>query len=114
MVDVVAKSKYLRVSPKKVNRVLAVIRNKRAIEGQKILKLLPHSAARYVLKTLNSAIANAEHNNELEKNELVISKAVVSEGIRLKRFRARARGGAAKIIKRTSNIEITVRAKEEK
>lgn len=111
--EVVAKAKYLRVSPKKVNRVLAVIRKKNAVDGINMLKLLPHSAARYVLKTLKSAVANAANNNDMDENDLIISKAVVSEGVRLKRFRARARGGAAGIVKRTSNIEISVKAKEE-
>jgi large subunit ribosomal protein L22 len=110
--EVVAKSKYLRISPKKVNRVLNVIRKKPVVESMKILKLLPQAAAVYVLKTLSSAVANAKTNNNLDELNLVVSKAIVGESVRIKRFRARARGGAASIVRRTSNIEIAVKQRE--
>lgn len=112
--EVSATAKYIRVSPKKVNRVLAVIRNKPASVGLKILKLLPHRSAAHVRKALMSAVANATNNNDLSENDLIISKAIVGEGMRLKRFRARARGRAAGIVKRTSHITISVASKEEK
>lgn len=111
--DVVAKSNYVRISPKKVNRVLAVIRNKSVMESINILRLLPHNGARFVLKTLNSAIANAKNNYKMIPASLIISKAVVNEGVRLKRMQPMARGSAGAILKRTSNIIIALKAKEE-
>ncbi|HAR62703.1 MAG: 50S ribosomal protein L22 [Candidatus Margulisiibacteriota bacterium] len=112
--EVVAKAKYLRISPRKVNRVLAVIRNKEVSVSMNILKLLPHAAARVVLKTLKSAVANAKNNADLTVGNLVISQAIVGEGLRMKRFQPMARGSAGAILKRTSNITIAVKSREVK
>jgi len=104
--EVQALTKYVRLSPKKARDITREIQGRRAAEAQQILKFIPRKAARIVGKTLNSAIANAENNNNLSGEDLIISKAVIEEGPTLKRFRAGARGSAKPIKKRTSHIRI--------
>lgn len=104
-----AEAKTLRITPLKVNRVLKLIRGKKALEGLTILQFLPHSAARYAEKVLKSAIANAEHNNKLTKENLVIAQALANNGTLLKRFRAGGKGRAQRIKKYTSHIRIAVK-----
>ena len=70
-------------------------------------------AAKFVSKALNSAIANAEHNNNLDIDELKVSTIFVDEGPTLKRWRARARGRAAKILKRSSHISLVLEVMED-
>ncbi|GBR72408.1 50S ribosomal protein L22 [Candidatus Termititenax spirochaetophilus] len=104
-----AEAKMLRIAPRKVDRVLKLIRGKKALEGLTILQFLPHSAARYTEKVLKSAIANAEHNNKLAKDSLVISLAVANGGTLLKRWRAGGKGRAQRIKKYTTHIKIAVK-----
>ena len=104
--EVQALTKYVRLSPKKARDITREIQGRRAAEAQQLLKFIPRKAARLVGKTLNSAIANAENNNNLSGEDLVISKAVIEEGPTLKRYRAGARGSAKPISKRTSHIRI--------
>lgn len=73
-----------------------------------LLAVTPKKAARLVLKTLKSAIANAENNNNLRAESLVVKQAVVGEGVTMKRFRPKARGSAGPIRKRTSHIKIVL------
>lgn len=104
--EVQALTKYVRVSPKKAREITREIQGRRAAEAQQLLKFIPRKSARLVAKTLHSAISNAENNNNLSGEDLVISKAVIEEGPTLKRFRAGARGSAKPIQKRTSHIRI--------
>lgn len=104
--EVQALTKYVRISPKKARDITREIQGRRATEAQQLLKFIPRKAARLVAKTLHSAIANAENNNNLSGDSLVIRKAVIEEGPTLKRFRAGARGSAKPIAKRTSHIRI--------
>ena len=104
-----AEAKTLRITPMKVNRILKLIRGKKAVEGLTILQFLPHSAARYVEKVLKSAVANAEHNNKLNRDGLVIAEAVANSGTLLKRWRAGGKGRAQRIKKYTSHIRIVVK-----
>lgn len=104
--EVQALTKYVRVSPKKARDITREIQGRRAAEAQQLLKFIPRKAARLVAKTLHSAIANAENNNNLAGDNLIIRKAVIEEGPTLKRFRAGARGSAKPIAKRTSHIRI--------
>ncbi|MBH54987.1 MAG: 50S ribosomal protein L22 [Opitutaceae bacterium] len=104
--EVQALTKYVRVSPKKAREITREIQGRRAAEAQQILKFIPRKSARLVAKTLHSAIANAENNNNLSGEDLVISKAVIESGPTLKRYRAGARGSAKPISKRTSHIRI--------
>jgi large subunit ribosomal protein L22 len=98
--------RYARISPFKAREVTREIQGLPATDALDILKFTPKKAARLVTKTLQSAIANAENNNNLRAETLVIKEAVVGEGPTIKRFRPRARGSASPIHKRTSHIRI--------
>jgi ribosomal protein L22 len=103
-----AQAKYVRSSPRKARLVVDHIRGKSVDEARAILAHTPRAAAVPVLKVLESAIANAEHNHELLPEELRIHQVMVDEGPTLKRFRPRALGRATKIRKRTSHITINL------
>jgi ribosomal protein L22 len=103
-----AQAKYVRSSPRKARLVVDVIRGKSVEEARAILVHTPRAAAEPVLKVLESAIANAEHNHELLPEELRIHQVMVDEGPTIKRFRPRALGRATKIRKRTSHITINL------
>ena len=108
-----AVAKQVRIAPRKVRLVIDLIRGKEAGEAVSILRHTPKKSSPVVEKLLNSAIANAEHNYEMEPDNLVISKAYVDEGVTLKRFRPRAMGRASRINKRTSHITLVLTEKEE-
>ncbi|MEA2483704.1 MAG: large subunit ribosomal protein [Thermoleophilaceae bacterium] len=103
-----AQAKYVRSSPRKARLVVDHIRGKSVEEARAILAHTPRAAAVPVLKVLESAIANAEHNHELLPEELRVFQVLVDEGPTLKRFRPRALGRATKIRKRTSHITINL------
>ncbi len=103
-----AVAKYIGTSPYKVRQVVNLIRNKDVEAAQVELLLCDRGPAHEVSKLLNSAIANAEHNNQIPAEELKVSEAFVDEGPTLKRFRARARGRGTRIFKRTCHITIIV------
>jgi large subunit ribosomal protein L22 len=107
-----AVARYVRIAPRKVRQVADEIRGKHVDEAINILQFTPRSAAGVLLKVLNSAIANAENNHDLNRGNLVVSQAYIDQGPTLKRFRARAQGRAAAILKRTSHITIIVEEKE--
>lgn len=111
--EVKAVSKYIRVSPRKARVVVDLIRGKQIERAREILMFSDRAVAETVLKTLNSAVANAEHNNNLRPSNLVVKKAYVDEGPTLKRIRPRAKGSASRINKRTSHITIIVAPREE-
>lgn len=102
-------AKYVRTSPQKVGVVLDLIRGKGVKEASAILKYTPRDAAVDVLKVLKSAVANAENNNELDAENLIVAEAYVGPGPTLKRFRPMDHGKAFRIHKRTSHITIVVK-----
>lgn len=104
--EIQAVTKYVRMSPKKVREVALEIQGQKATEALSLLQFIPRKSARLIAKTLKSAVANAENNNNLSSDSLVISRALVEAGPVLKRFRAGARGSAKPIRKRTSHIRI--------
>jgi large subunit ribosomal protein L22 len=106
-------AKTVRIAPRKVRLVVDLIRGKQIGEAFAILNHTPRSASPVVEKVLKSAVANAEHNYDLDVNNLVISEVFVDEGPTLKRFRPRAMGRASAINKRTSHITIVVSEKKE-
>jgi large subunit ribosomal protein L22 len=108
-----AEARQVRISPRKVDRILRLIRGKSAVQAQTILKFLPQFGARHAEKVLNSAIANAEHNNKISKDALTIVTAVANNGVMLKRFRAGGKGSAKRIKKYASHIVIELKAKGE-
>lgn len=106
-------AKTVRIAPRKVRLVVDLIRGKQIGEAVAILNHTPRSASPVVEKVLKSAVANAEHNYDLDVSKLVISEVFVDEGPTLKRFRPRAMGRASAINKRTSHITIVVSEKKE-
>ena len=107
-----ARASNVRVTPMKARRVVALIRDLPTDEALSILKFAPQSASEPVSKVLASAIANAEHNFQLDPESLFVSNAFVDEGPTMKRFRPRAQGRAYRINKRTSHITIEVESVE--
>ncbi len=103
---VTAKLRHLRITPRKVRLVADLIRGKRAEESQNILNFTIKKAASPILKLLRSALANAKNSFQLDEANLYISKILVDEGQKYKRWRARARGSANQIQKKTSHVTI--------
>jgi large subunit ribosomal protein L22 len=104
--EVKAVTRYVRIAPRKVRIVTELVKGKSAEEALTILKFLPKKAARLVSKTLQSAVANAEQNPNVDVDTLYIKRIYVDGGPSLKRWRARAMGRATRILKRTSHITI--------
>ena len=107
-----AVSRYVRIAPRKARIVVDLVRGKSVPQAREILAFCERAAAETVVKTLNSAVANAEHNNHLRGDNLVVKAAYV-EGPTLKRIRPRAKGSASRINKRTCHITIVVAPREE-
>ena len=101
-----AVAKYIRISPTKVKIVVDLIRGKSVAEAKAILMATRRAASEPVLKVLNSAVANAENNLELSKDNLYVAEVYADQGPTLKRFQPRARGRAMQILKRSSHITI--------
>lgn len=108
-----AVAKQVRVAPRKARLVIDLIRGKEVGEAFAILRNTPKAASPIVEKVLKSAIANAEHNYEMEPENLFVESVFVDEGTTLKRFRPRAMGRAGRINKRTSHITVIVSEKKE-
>ena len=103
-----AHAKYVRISPRKVKIVIDLIRGKSVQEAQAILTYTPKAASPVVLKLLNSAIANAENNLEMNRNDLYVAEVYANPGPTLKRYVARSRGSASPMLKRTSHISVVL------
>lgn len=101
-----------RIAPRKVQIVLDLIRNKPVDVALATLELTPKAASPIVAKLLKSAIANAENNNNMNRDSLYVSECYVNAGPTLKRIMPRAKGRAFRINKRTSHITIAVSEKE--
>ena len=101
-----AKVRHIRISASKVKIVIDLIRGKTVAEAIAILKATPKAASPVVEKLLNSAIANAENNLGLMRDDLYIAEVFADQGPTMKRFRPRAQGRASRIRKRTSHITI--------
>ena len=93
-------AKNVKVTPRKARLVVDLIRNKDVAEAKAILKLTNKQATEVVLKVLNSALANAEHNYSMDTNNLYVKTAYVTDGLRMKRMLPRAKGRGDVIIKR--------------
>ena len=106
-------SRMLRVSPQKLNLVAQLIRGKKVATALADLTFSQKRIARDVKKCLESAIANAENNHDLDVDALVVSEAYVGKNLVLKRMRARARGRAGRILKPFAQITVVVRQVEE-
>jgi len=110
--EATARVTYVRMTPRKVNIVLDLIRNQPVEKALAILKYTPRAACEPTLKLLKSAIANAENNLNMDPELLYVAQATVGQGPTLKRMRARAKGSGARINKRTSHITLVLREAE--
>jgi large subunit ribosomal protein L22 len=106
--QVSAKIKNIRISPQKARLVADQVRNQSVSAALELLTFSRKKSSDIIKKALESAIANAENNNGADIDELRVAQIFVDEGVRLKRFHARARGRGNRILKRTSHITVTV------
>ena len=104
-------AKYERISPLKVNFICKEIRGKNVDEALAILRFTPKRGARLLEKVLKSAIANAEHNFNMDRDILYISEAYANDAPVMKRWRPKAKGSAYPILKRSSHIGVVVKEK---
>jgi large subunit ribosomal protein L22 len=111
--EAVAVTRNLRISPQKLNLVAQSIRGRNAEAALSELTFSKRRIAADVKKTLQSAIANAENNHQLDVDRLYVAEATVGKSFVMKRFRPRARGRAGPIIKPFSNLTVVVREREE-
>jgi len=99
-------SKYIRMSPSKIRRVLRQLEGKTYAEALLVLQFMPYTSCRPIIKVLRSATANAKNNFGLDETQLIVKSAFVDKGPTMKRFRPRAQGRAYRILKATSHITI--------
>jgi large subunit ribosomal protein L22 len=104
--EVRAVSKYVRISPRKVHKVIGAVKGKPVESGIQILKFMPQKAASMLEKIVRSAVANADNNADIDIDLLVIRNIIADQGPSLKRWKARARGRGTRILKRTSHITV--------
>ena len=106
--EIRAVSKYVRMSPSKIRRVLRQIQGKTYSEALLLLEFMPYASCAPIIKVLRSATANARNNFGLDEKRLVIKSAFADQGPTMKRFRPRAQGRAYRILKATSHITIVM------
>ncbi|MCL5256977.1 MAG: 50S ribosomal protein L22 [Chloroflexi bacterium] len=111
--EVKSTGKYIRMSPRKVRLVTEAIKGRPAEEALVTLRYMPQAAAVAVAKVLKSAVANAENNYNLAAEDLYISRATADEGPTMRRMRSRARGRWDRVLKRSTNITVIVKEREE-
>ena len=112
--EITAKLNYLRIAPRKMRLLVDLIRGEKIEKAITLLDFSIKKGSKPLKKVLEQAVANAENNFQLEKPSLYISKITIDEGPKLKRWRARARGRAARIEKKTSHISLTLSEVKEK
>ena len=110
--EATAKATYVRISPRKVQIVLDLIRKQPADKAMAILQYTPKAACEPVMKVLKSAMANAENNHNMDVSRLYVAECFVCPGPILKRIRPRAQGRAFRILKRTSHVTLVLKEQE--
>ncbi|WP_337918540.1 50S ribosomal protein L22 [Actinopolymorpha pittospori] len=108
-----AVARFVRITPRKARRVVDLIRGRSAEDAVTMLRFAPQAASEPVRKVLESAMANAEHNLQLGRNTLRVTRAYVDEGPTMKRWRARAQGRPGPLEKRTCHITVVVEPVQE-
>jgi len=103
-----ARARYVRTSASKARRVVDLIRGMKTDEAEAVLRFAPQAASEPVRKALMSAVANAQHNQDLDRGSLWVSEIYVDEGPSAKRIRPRAQGRAYRVLKRTCHITVVV------
>jgi len=106
--EVRAVSRYIRMSPSKVRRVLRQLKGKTYPEALTLLEFMPYASCAPIIKVLQSATANAKNNRGFDEKTLVVKSAFANQGPTMKRFRPRAQGRAYRILKSTSHITIVM------
>jgi large subunit ribosomal protein L22 len=106
--EIFAITKNIPMSAQKMREVVRQIQGMPVLQAEAVLAVVPRKGARFVAKTLHSAIANAENNNKLRPETLRIKEAVAGTATTLKRFQPKARGSAGPILKRRCHIKITL------
>jgi len=101
-----AVARFVRISPRKVRLVMDEVRGKRVEDALNMLTFAPQKGARLLRKLIRSAVSNAQHNNNLDPDSLVVKSVFADEGPALKRFIPRAQGRATQIRKRTSHLTV--------
>ena len=104
--------KYARISSRKVKIVIDLLRGKSVNEAEAILMYTPKAASSYVLKLLRSAVANAENNMSLNRDDLYVAEVFANQGPTIKRYRPRSQGRAFSILKRSSHITVILDSME--
>lgn len=112
--DVTARLRFARISPRKVRLVANMLRGLSVAEAEKQLRYLAPRSAQVMLKLLRSAMANAKQNYDLDPKALVVREVAVGSGVTLKRFMPRARGSAYRLEKKTSHIHVVLAEREGK
>ena len=103
-----ASARFVRITPMKARRVVDLVRGLQVDEALALLQFAPQAASETIYKVLESAVANAETTEDLDRADLVVSNCQVDEGPTMKRWRPRAQGRATRILKRTSHITLVV------
>ncbi len=111
--EVRAFARDLPISPQKIRLVCDEVRGKDADQAITILRFLPHKGARYLMKLIESAVANAENNRELNRQDLYVKTIYANEGLKLKRMKAGARGRYKPRVKRLSHVTVVLDEREE-
>ena len=106
--EVRATQRYARISPQKVRMIAGAIKGKKAEAAMAALKFMPQKSAAIVEKIMRSAVANADQNTSIDVDDLVVSNLIVDQGPSMKRFRARARGRGARILKKSAHITVVL------
>jgi large subunit ribosomal protein L22 len=106
--EVRAKQKYISLSPQKLRLVCDQVRGMSAEQAKVVLQFMPQKGAEFVRKTLESAIANAQNNFDIDPSTLVVAQIFADEGARMRRFKAGARGRYKARVKRTSHLTIVL------
>jgi large subunit ribosomal protein L22 len=101
-----AVARYMRISPQKARLIMDEVRGKKVEEAVRLLSFSPKKGARVLKKLINSAVANAEANKEIDVDTLYIKRIYADQGPIMKRFRPRAMGRASRIRKRTSHLTV--------
>jgi large subunit ribosomal protein L22 len=111
--EVIAKTKYLPISPQKLALVCDRVRGMDAEEALIVLQYMPHKGADFVYKTVASALANARNNLNLDTTNMIVSQIWAGDGPRLKRYKAGARGRYKPRVRRQSHLWVTLAEREE-
>ena len=109
--EVKASAKYMRISPFKVHKLVGAIKDQPVDTALNTLKFMPQKAAGILEKVIRSAVANADQNPDIDIDLLVVRNVFADQGPMLKRWRARARGRATRILKRTSHVTVILSEK---